>query len=80
MTKVKVTVHDGALKRYEVDVECQTSDSRIQKAYSGTQTTVLVFATNREDARAAAVEKMQDKWYRNQSLRTKWTAHDLREA
>jgi hypothetical protein len=77
---VRVTLHHGELKRYEVDVESKTRDSRIQKAYHGTRTNVLVFATNREDARAAAVEKMEDKWYRHQGLRTKWTAHAVREA
>ncbi len=55
-------------------------DSRIQKAYQGARTNVLVFATSREDARAAAVEKMKDKWYRHQELRTKGTAPNAREA
>jgi hypothetical protein len=80
MTVIKATIHRGAMKRYEVDMECKTSDSRVEKAYSGRRTNVLVFATNREDARAAAVEKMEDKWYRHQGLRAKWTAHDVREA
>jgi hypothetical protein len=56
---IKLTVHRGELKRYEVDVECKTRDSRVQKAYNGMRTNVLVFATNRKDARAAAVEKMK---------------------
>jgi hypothetical protein len=77
---IKLTVHRGELKRYEVDVECKTQDSRVKKAYNGTHTNVLVFATNPEDARAAAVEKMRDKWSRHQCLRTKWTAHKVREA
>jgi hypothetical protein len=41
------------LKRCEVDVECKTRNGRIQKAYNGTRTNVLVFGTNPEDARAA---------------------------
>ncbi len=77
---IKVTVHRGELKRYEVDVECKTRDSRVQKAHNGARTNVLVFATNRKDARTAAVEKMKDKWYRHQGLRTKWAAHTVREA
>jgi hypothetical protein len=69
-----------ALNRFDVDVECETSDNRIQKAYGGMRTNVLVFATNPEDAGAAAVEKMQDKWYRHRGVRSKWRAHDVREA
>ena len=57
---IKLTMHRGELKRYEVEIECKTRDSRVQKAYNGT-TNVLVFATNREDARVVAVEKMKDK-------------------
>jgi len=44
------------------------------------RTNVLVFANNREDARAAAIEKMKDKCYRHQGLQTKSTAHHVREA
>jgi hypothetical protein len=80
MATTKVTIRDGELKRYEVDVECKTQDSRIQKAYQGTRTNVLVFAANREDARAAAIEMIMDKWQRHQGLRTKWIAHNVREA
>ncbi len=80
MTTTRVTLHDGDLKRYEVDVECRTRDIRIQRAYQGTRATVLVFATSHEDARAAAVAKMKDKWYRHQGLQTKWTAHTVKEA
>ena len=76
---IKLSVHRGELRRYEVDVECKTRDSRVLKAYNGTHTNVPVFATNRKDARAAAVEKIKDKWYRHQGLRTKWTAHNVRE-
>jgi hypothetical protein len=77
---IRQSTHGGQLKRYEVDVECKTRDSRVQQAYHGTRTNVLVFATSREHARATAVEKMTDKWYRHQGVRTEWTAHTVREA
>jgi hypothetical protein len=49
---IKVTIHDGELKHYEVDVECKTRDSRIQKAYNGT--TSGSFATLRNPAGPSA--------------------------
>jgi hypothetical protein len=41
MATMKVTFHEGELKRYEVDVECKTRDSRIQKVYQGTRTSAV---------------------------------------
>jgi hypothetical protein len=78
---LKATFYDGALKRYEVAVECLSPDSRVREAYNGnTRTTVMVFATTRNGALASAVAKMQDKWLRHQDLRTEWTAHGAWEA
>jgi hypothetical protein len=67
------------LKRYEVDVECQTQDSRIQKAYQGTRTNVEVCAINSEEARDTAVACMEGRWKLHEGLQTKWIAHNVRE-
>jgi ABC-type iron transport system FetAB ATPase subunit len=63
---MRLTIHDGELKRYAVLVRCTSHRNVIWNPE------VLVFATNAEDAKAAAVEKMIDKYLRHQSKRTTW--------
>jgi hypothetical protein len=65
---IRLTVHDGELKRYAVSVRCTSHQNIIWTSE------VLVFATNTEDAKTAAVEKMIDKYLRHQSKRTTWIA------
>jgi ABC-type iron transport system FetAB ATPase subunit len=65
-TATTATIHDGELKRYAVLVRCTSHRNIIWNPE------VLVFATNAEDAKAAAVEKMIDKYLRHQSKRTTW--------
>jgi hypothetical protein len=61
----RLTVHDGELKRYAVQVRCvQPPDIE-----GGV---VLVFATSERDACAAAIDKMWDKYLRHQNKRTTW--------
>jgi len=65
----KLTVHDGELKRWLVQVKC-TSHKRIWTPEDG----VSVFATSAEGAKDAAVGKMIDKYVRHQNKRTRWIA------
>jgi hypothetical protein len=65
--KLKLTIHSGELKRFTVLVRC-TSHENIWTPEGG----VDVFATGKDEARAAAVEKMCDKYLRHQNLRTDW--------
>jgi hypothetical protein len=64
--KVRMTVHEGELKRYSVPVRC-VSHRNIWMPDG-----VLVFATTVEDAKVAAIEKMVDKYIRHQGKRTHW--------
>lgn len=63
---VKVTFHDGVLKRWSVGVRC------VSHRYIPPNDDCVVFACSPEEADAAACDKMQDKWLRHQNKRTRW--------
>jgi hypothetical protein len=72
------------MRRYSVEVELVTRDPgircRVSRAYGGeAKTRMAVFADSPEDAREAAIEKVQDKWLRHQELTTYWIANAVHE-
>ena len=64
---MKLTIHRGELRRWLVPVRC-TSDSKIVPPEPG----VYVFATSEQEARLGAIDKMTDKYLRNQNRHTRW--------
>lgn len=66
----RVTFHNGpAFKRFAVNIKC-TSHPEI------TDTVTFVFAGNEREARAAAIDKMQDKWLFKHNRHTVWIVTD----
>jgi hypothetical protein len=64
---VKLTIHRGELRRWIVPVRC-TSNSKIVSLEPG----VYVFAVSEQEARLAAIDKMEDKYRRHQNKHTRW--------
>ena len=64
---MKLTIHRGELRRWLVPVRC-TSDSKIVQPEPG----VYVFAISEQEARLGAIDKMADKYLRNQDRHTRW--------
>jgi hypothetical protein len=60
---VRLTVHEGGLKRFAVPLRSLTGQGDAE---------CIVFASSIVHAGPAAVEKMKDKWLRHQNKHTRW--------
>lgn len=60
---VRLTVHDGELKRFVVPLRSLTGQGDYE---------CIVFASRMEDAGEIAVDKMQEKYLRRQNRHTQW--------